>query len=86
MSISAAETVLNEADPVAVDVQVSETALSLTLSDGRHLITPLARFPRLRNATAAQRAHWRLIGVGHGIHWPDIDEDISVRALLGRPS
>jgi hypothetical protein len=86
MSTSAADTVLNDADPVAVDVQVSDAALRLTLSDGRRLSAPLTKFPRLRDATVAQRAHWRLIGSGHGIHWPDIDEDISVRALLGRPS
>ncbi len=84
MSIS--KTVLNGADPAAVDAQVSNTALRLTLSDGRHLSTPLTQFPRLRDATVEQRAHWRLIGLGHGIHWPDIDEDVSVRALLGRPS
>ena len=86
MSISAAKPMSNDAAPVATDVQVSNTALRLTLSDGRCLSTPLAQFPRLRDATAAQRAHWRPIGLGHGIHWPDIDEDVSVRALLGRPS
>jgi hypothetical protein len=54
------------------------------LSDGRELSAPLAWFPRLRDATPAQRQNWGSIGGGHGIHWPDLDEDISVRALMGR--
>ena len=79
MSISAAS-VRFDADPAAVDVDVSDGAL--VLSDGRELFAPLAWFPRLRAATAGQR----LLGDGHGIHWPDLDEDVSVRALLGRPT
>ncbi len=73
-------------DPVAIDVEVSDLALKLILSDGRELSAPLAWFPRLRDANAAQRANWRRIGRGHGIHWPDLDEDVSVRALFGRPT
>ena len=73
-------------DPTAVDVEVSDAALRIVLSDGRELSAPLAWFPRLRDATVAQRLHWEPIGRGHGIHWPDIDEDISVRALMGRPT
>ena len=73
-------------DPTAVDVAVSDVALRIVLSDGRELSAPLAWFPRLRDATALQRQNWEPIGRGHGIHWPDIDEDISVRALMGRPT
>ena len=73
-------------DPTAVDVEVSEAALRIVLSDGRELSVPLAWFPRLRDATPAQRQNWEAIGRGHGIHWPDLDEDISVRALMGRPT
>jgi hypothetical protein len=73
-------------DPPAVDVDVLDFALRIVLSDGRELSAPLAWFPRLRDATPEQRVNWEAIGRGHGIHWPDIDEDVSVRALMGRPS
>ena len=73
-------------DPTAIDVEVSDAALRIVLSDGRELSVPLAWFPRLRDATVAQRQHCEPIGRGHGVHWPDIDEDISVRALMGRPT
>jgi hypothetical protein len=73
-------------DPTAVDVTVSGAALRIVLSDGRELSVPLAWFLRLRDATAAQRRNWEPIGRGHGIHWPDIDEDVSVRALMGQPT
>ena len=73
-------------DPVAIDVEVSDIALRLTLSDVWELSAPIAWFLRLRDATVAQRSHWLRICRGHGIHWPDLDEDISVRALLGRPT
>lgn len=56
--------------------------LCLLLSDGHEIITPLSKFPRLLKATDKQRQNWRLIGKGRGIHWADIDEDISVSALL----
>ena len=55
------------------------------LNDGRVIGAPLAWFPRLLNASPEQRENWQLIGVGEGIHWPDIDEDISIRGLLGLP-
>lgn len=77
---------LIDVDPVATDVEVSDTTLRVVLSDGRELAVPVAWFPRLREATPAQRLNWEVIGRGHGLHWPDIDEDISVRALLGRPT
>jgi hypothetical protein len=71
-----------ELDPSAVDVRVSEDSLHVVLADGRELAAPLAWFPRLRDATGAQRAHWEIVGHGYGIHWPEVDEDISVASLL----
>ncbi|MEJ2625705.1 MAG: DUF2442 domain-containing protein [Pseudolabrys sp.] len=69
-------------DATAVDVIVTADQLSVVLADGRELAAPLAWFPRLSAATEAQRRNWRLIGKGQGIHWPDVDEDISVASLL----
>ena len=88
MSITAAKPspVHIDPDPTAVDVEVSDAALRIVLSDGRELSAPLAWFPRLRDATPGQRQNWEAIGRGQGIHWPDLDEDISVRALMGRPT
>jgi hypothetical protein len=71
-----------EFDASAVDVRVSGEQLVVVLADGRELAAPLAWFPRLLNATESQRSNWRLIGRGQGIHWPDVDEDISVASLL----
>jgi hypothetical protein len=68
--------------PDAVDVRVSDEALTVKLSDGRMIAAPLGWFPRLEYATAGERAKWRLIGKGQGIHWDDLDEDISVEGLL----
>jgi Protein of unknown function (DUF2442) len=83
MSISGTE--LKEA--VAQDVTASDEALIVDLADGRTITVPLAWFPRLAHGTPAERANWRLIGGGNGIHWPDVDEDISVESLLaGRRS
>lgn len=73
-------------DPTAVNVEVLDTDVRIVLSDGRELSAPLAWFPRLRDATPVERRNWQPIGRGQGIHWPDIDEDISVRALMGRPT
>ncbi len=73
--------------PHAVDVRVTEDTLSIDLSDGRTISVPLGWYPRLEHATSEERANWRLIGKGQGIHWTDIDEDISVEGLLaGKPS
>jgi hypothetical protein len=69
-------------DPIAVDVEVTDSAIRVALEDGRELSVPLEWFPRLREATAEQRRNWRLIGRGEGIHWPEVDEDISVIGLL----
>ena len=83
MTISAVEIEV----PNAENVSVTEDSLSVDLSDGRTVSVPLAWFPRLLHATREERENWRLIGKGHGIHWKDIDEDISVEGLLaGRPS
>ncbi len=60
-------------------------AFVVHLQDGRSLTVPLEWFPWLREATEAQRNRWELIGPGFGIHWPDLDEDISVAGLLGLP-
>ena len=68
--------------PVAVTVTVTSDTLSADLSDGRTISVPLAWFPRLLHATRRERDNWRLIGKGHGIHWSDLDEDISVENLL----
>jgi hypothetical protein len=71
----------------AMQVSVSEDALSVDLADGRTIAVPLAWFPRLLHGRLAERQNWRLIGDGQGIHWPDLDEDISLEnLLLGRPS
>jgi hypothetical protein len=68
------------------DVQVTEDELTFRLSDGRSISAPLAWFPRLLHGTTEERSHWE-IGSGIGVHWPDLDEDISVEGmLLGRPS
>jgi hypothetical protein len=71
----------------AQSISISDDALAVDLADGRTLVAPLTWFPRLAHGTAAERANWCLIGGGAGIHWPDLDEDISVESLLaGRRS
>lgn len=71
-----------ETDPLATDVRVSDTMLHVTLDDGRELSVPIEWYPLLRDATAEQRQDWRFTGRGEGLHWPQIDEDISVLGLL----
>jgi hypothetical protein len=69
------------------DVSVTEDELSVALMDGRTISVPLAWYPRLANATPEQRARWELAGAGYGIHWPDVDEDLSTEGLLrGAPA
>ena len=71
----------------AQNVQITDDALIVDLSDGRTVSVPLAWFPRLLHGTLEERNKWRLIGEGEGIHWLDLDEDISVENLiLGKPS
>ena len=81
--------------PSTVDIQhvrvttleVTSDVLTVELSDGRTISAPLSWYPRLCHGTAAEREDWRLIGGGRGIHWPQLDEDISVENLiLGKPS
>jgi len=66
----------------AVDVSFTDVELIVTLADARRVSAPLEWFPRLLSASPKQRSNWRLIGRGVGIHWEDVDEDISVRSLL----
>ena len=73
--------------PDAETVSVFDDTLNAELSDGRTISVPVAWYPRLLHGSAIERNNWRLIGGGQGIHWPDLDEDISVESLLaGRPS
>ena len=72
---------------LATNVEISDDTLSVELSDGRTIAAPLDWYPRLSHGTVAELRSWRLIGGGRGIHWPAIDEDISVANLLaGQPS
>jgi hypothetical protein len=71
----------------AQDVKITDDTLSVDLSDGRTILTPILWYPRLAYASPAERNHWELVGQGIGIHWPELDEDVSVEALLaGRAS
>ena len=69
-------------EPLATDLDFSTDLLHVFLADGREISVPLLWFPRLWNANEKQKANWRLIGGGIGIHWEDLDEDISVESLL----
>ena len=74
-------------EPTILEVEVSEEAISAELSDGRRISVPLAWSWRLSEASPAQRSHYRLVADGIGVHWPDIDEDISVHGMLyGSPA
>jgi len=69
------------------DVRFREDTLSVDLADGRTITVPLAWYPRLLHATPEQQANWQVCGGGYGIHWPDIDEDLSTEGLLrGAPA
>ena len=68
--------------PLARTVEVSDDELTVWLADGRAITVPLVWFPRLIAADAEARSKWELLGNGEGIHWPDIDEDLSVEGLL----
>jgi hypothetical protein len=69
------------------DVHFTEDTLAVDLLDGRTIIAPIAWFPRLLKATMEQRSHWKVSGAGYGIHWPEIDEDLSTEGLLrGAPA
>ena len=82
MNISAKVT-----DERVLDVRFDEASLIVDLMDGRTISAPLAWYPRLLHATAEQRAHWEKAGAGFGIHWPELDEDLSTEGLLrGAPA
>ena len=75
------------ADERVADVRFSRDSLSVALMDGRTITVPLAWYPRLLSATAAERQNWQIAGGGYGIHWPEIDEDLSTEGLLrGAPA
>jgi uncharacterized protein DUF2442 len=75
------------ADERVLGVELSDDALSVSLRDGRIITVPLAWYPRLLNATPAQRNNWKVAGGGYGLHWPDLDEDLSTEGLLrGAPA
>ncbi len=76
-----------ETKALARQITVSDTELTVELADGRRVSAPLTWFPRLLEASPAAEDRWQLLGDGEGIHWPEIDEDLSVRGLLaGTPS
>jgi hypothetical protein len=70
----------------AMSVEFIGDSIRVALTDGREISAPLEWFPRPRDATDSQRLNWRLIGRGEGVHWPDLDEDVSINALLGLPT
>ena len=72
-------------DHTAMGVRFDDDSVMFDLADGRTLSAPLAWFPRLFSANTAQRSNWRLTGRGYGVHWPDVDEDISITGLQGLP-
>lgn len=71
-----------DTDLRVMSVSIDDSRLTVELMDGRLIGVPLAWYPRLANATPEQRNHWELAGAGYGIHWPDIDEDLSTEGLL----
>jgi hypothetical protein len=74
-------------DPRVADVRCTQSELEVSLLDGRRFAVPLSWYPRLANATPEQRANWEPSAAGHGIHWPDVDEDLSIDGLMrGSPA
>lgn len=74
-------------EPRAMSIACSDDELRVSLTDGRTLTVPIAWFPRLAHASSSERAEYEILGDGEGIHWPKVDEDISVVGLLaGQPS
>lgn len=75
------------ADERVAGVELTDDTLTVSLMDGRTISVPLVWYPRLLNATSAQRQHWQVAGGGYSIHWPDIDEDLSTEGMLrGAPA
>jgi hypothetical protein len=80
-------TLVLETEPLAKVVVVTDVELTVDLADGRRIMVPLAWYPRLLSATAAERGNWLLLGEGYAIEWPDLDEHIGIEGLLaGRMS
>ena len=75
-------TLVVKVEPRIVELSFTTNSLRVVLADGREVSAPLEWFPRLRDANEKQRKNWRLIGRGVGIHWDEIDEDVSVKSLL----
>lgn len=71
-----------ELNPQAYDIKCTDDTLMVELVDGRTISVPLVWFPRLAQANQKQRDNWQLLGDGEGIHWPEIDEDLSINGLL----
>ncbi len=69
-------------DEHAIDVSFTQNSLHFVLADGREISAPLEWFPRLRDASDADRGNWRFIGNGIGVHWPNIDEDVAIATLM----
>jgi hypothetical protein len=82
MNISTKITDASQTDERVLDVRFDAHSLIVDLMDGRTISAPLAWYPRLASATAEQRARWETAGGGYGIHWPDVDEDLSTEGLL----
>jgi hypothetical protein len=74
--------VIEDKIALATYVVVGDESLTVTFTDGRQLVLPLAWYPRLMHGTPAERNNWRLVGDGVGFHWPDLDEDLSVEGFL----
>ena len=75
-------TLVVKIEPKVIDLSFTSNSIKVVLADGREISAPLEWFPRLRDANELQRNNWRLIGKGIGIHWEEIDEDISIKSLL----
>jgi hypothetical protein len=85
MSFSASS--VPSSDERVLDVQFTDDAFSVSLRDGRVITVPLVWYPRLLDATPSQRDNWKIAGGGYGIHWPEVDEDLSTEGLLrGAPA
>jgi hypothetical protein len=80
-------TLVLDIDPTAVAITIDDDKLAIDLADGRRLVVPLARYPRLLHASPPERQNWQLLGEGYAIEWPDLDEHIGIEGLLaGRRS
>ena len=76
-----------KADERVMNLHIDDAEITVALMDGRSISVPLAWYPRLFDATAQQRGNWEICGDGYGIHWPEIDEDLSTEGLLrGAPA